>query len=117
MRHLGSTARTTRKRPGLERSGRFCVGSHRPNVSARYRSCSDETSEVPERKRPAASITAATRNAACAVGLGKETGSLEVGKWADAIVLDVDDYRHLGYRFGSNLVQTVIKRGKVVVGG
>ena len=117
MRHLGSTARTTRKRPGLERSGRFRVGSHRPNVSARYRSCSDETSEVSERKRPAASITAATLNAACTAGLGNETGSLEAGKWGDAIILEVDDYRHLGYRFGNNLVQTVIKRGRVMVGG
>jgi len=24
----------------------------------------------------------------------------------------VEDYRHLGYRFGTNLVDTVIKRGK-----
>ncbi|MBC8449749.1 MAG: imidazolonepropionase [Chloroflexi bacterium] len=66
------------------------------------------------RLTPAEAITAATRNAACAVGLGHETGSLEAGKWADVIVLEVDDYRHLGYRFGSNLVQTVIKRGQVV---
>ena len=66
------------------------------------------------RLTPAEAITAATRNAACAVGLGNETGSLEAGKWADVIILEVDDYRHLGYRFGSNLVQTVIKRGQVV---
>jgi len=62
---------------------------------------------------PAEAITAATLNAACAIGLGKKTGSLEVGKWADVIILDVPDYRHLGYRFGTNLVGTVIKRGRV----
>lgn len=62
---------------------------------------------------PAEAITAATLNAACAVGLGKKTGSLEVGKWADVIILDVSDYHHLGYRFGTNLVKTVIKRGRV----
>ena len=66
---------------------------------------------------PAEAITAATRNAACAIGLGHETGSLETGKWADVIILEVDDYRHLGYRFGSNLVQTVIKRGEIVKEG
>ena len=62
---------------------------------------------------PAEAVTAATLNAACAIGLGKEVGSLEVGKWADVIILDVDDYRHLGYRFGTNLVEKVIKRGRI----
>jgi len=69
------------------------------------------------RMTPAEAITAATLNAACAVGLGKETGSLEVGKWADVIILNTPDYRHLGYRFGTNLVEAVIKRGRVVIGG
>jgi hypothetical protein len=27
--------------------------------------------------------------------------------------LSIADYRHLGYRFGTNLVQTVIKKGQV----
>ena len=65
---------------------------------------------------PGEAIVAATLNGAWAVGLGLETGSLEAGKWADLIILDVPDYRHLGYRFGSNLVETVIKRGMVVHG-
>jgi imidazolonepropionase len=42
-------------------------------------------------------------------------GSLEVGKKADVVILDVPDYRFLGYRFGVNLVEKVIKEGKVVV--
>lgn len=64
---------------------------------------------------PAEALAAATINAAYAVGLGDRVGSLEPGKLADLLVLDTDDYRALGYRFGTNLVRTVIKRGKVVV--
>ena len=30
------------------------------------------------------------------------------------LILNVSDYRQLGYRFATNLVQTVIKRGNVV---
>ncbi|HUS69634.1 MAG TPA: imidazolonepropionase [Anaerolineae bacterium] len=63
---------------------------------------------------PAEAIVASTINAAHAVGLGHEVGSLEIGKKADLLVLDIPDYRHLSYRFGTNLVQTVIKAGRVV---
>jgi len=64
---------------------------------------------------PAEALTAATINAAFAIGRGNTVGSLEVGKQADLLILDVSDYRHLAYRFGGNLVRTVIKSGKVVV--
>jgi len=60
-------------------------------------------------------IAAATINAAAAISRSNQIGSLEPGKQADMILLDVPDYRHLGYRFGSNLVTTVVKKGKVVV--
>jgi imidazolonepropionase len=63
---------------------------------------------------PTETIIASTVNAAHAVGLGHEVGSLEVGKKADLLILDIPDYRHLTYRFGTNLVQTVIKAGRVV---
>jgi imidazolonepropionase len=66
------------------------------------------------RLTPAQAIAAATINAAAAIGREERIGSLEVGKQADLLVLSVDDYRHLGYRFGSNLVQTVIKKGQIV---
>ena len=62
---------------------------------------------------PAQAITAATINAAAAVGCADRLGSVEVGKQADLLVLSVSDYRHLGYRFGTNLVQKVIKKGEV----
>ncbi|HNT53527.1 MAG TPA: imidazolonepropionase [Anaerolineaceae bacterium] len=67
------------------------------------------------RLTPAQAIAAATINAAAAIGRADQIGSIEVGKQADLIILTENDYRHLGYRFGANLVQTVIKRGKVVV--
>ncbi len=63
------------------------------------------------RLTPAQAIVAATINAARALGLDGLVGSLEAGKLADLLVLDVPDYRHLGYRYGTNLVQTVIKSG------
>jgi imidazolonepropionase len=68
------------------------------------------------RLTPAQAIAAATINAARAVGLDARVGSLEPGKQADLLVLDVPDYKHLGYRYGTNLVQTVIKAGAVVAG-
>ncbi len=60
---------------------------------------------------PAQAIVAVTLNAAAAVGRADQIGSIEVGKQADLLILNVPDYRHLGYRFGVNLVHTVIKRG------
>ncbi len=62
----------------------------------------------------AQAVVAATLNAAHAIGRGHEVGSLSPGYQADAIILSVADYRQLGYRFGGNLVETVIKRGQVV---
>ena len=67
------------------------------------------------RLTPAQAIAAATINAAAAVGRADRVGSLEPGKQADILILDVPDYRHLGYRFGTNLVKKVIKKGRVVI--
>jgi imidazolonepropionase len=67
------------------------------------------------RLTPAQAIAAATINAAAAIARAERIGSLEVGKQADLIVLSVADYRQLGYRFGTNLVEKVIKRGQVVI--
>lgn len=61
---------------------------------------------------PAQAIAAATINAAGAINMQDRVGSLEEGKQGDVIVLDVPDYRHLGYRYGTNLVHTVFKQGK-----
>lgn len=63
---------------------------------------------------PAEAIVAATINAAAAIGWQNRVGSIEPGKQADLILLGIPDYRHLGYRFGSNLVKKVIKRGVIL---
>lgn len=65
------------------------------------------------RLTPAQAIAAATINAAAAIGRADQVGSLEPGKQADLLILSVPDYRHLGYRFGTNLVQTVVKKGQI----
>ncbi|MGB7875723.1 MAG: imidazolonepropionase [Anaerolineales bacterium] len=62
---------------------------------------------------PAQAIAASTINSAHAIRRADVIGSLEEGKQADMLILSVPDYRHLGYRFGTNLVKQVIKRGRV----
>jgi imidazolonepropionase len=62
---------------------------------------------------PAQAIAGATINAAAAIQRADKIGSIEPGKQADLLILSVDDYRQLGYRFGANLVDSVIKRGVV----
>jgi len=62
---------------------------------------------------PAEAITAATVNAAHAIGQERDVGSVESGKLADLVVLDIPSWRHLGYRLGGNAVETVVKRGRV----
>jgi imidazolonepropionase len=64
---------------------------------------------------PAEAITATTIDAAHAISRANEIGSLEVGKKADVIVLDVPNHKFLGYRFGVNLVDKVIKNGRIVL--
>ncbi len=63
---------------------------------------------------PAEALNAATINAAYALDLADRIGSLQIGKLADALIVDAPDYRHLAYQFGGNLVGQVIKRGKLV---
>lgn len=63
---------------------------------------------------PAQAIASSTINAAAAIQREEMIGSLEIGKQADILILSVNDYRHLGYRFGTNLVHKVIKQGRVL---
>lgn len=62
----------------------------------------------------AEAITASTINGAWSLGAGDRTGSIEPGKQADLLILDMPSYRFLPYHFGSNNVQTVIKKGKII---
>lgn len=63
---------------------------------------------------PAEAVTASTFNAACAIGLNDKIGSLEKGKQADLIVLDCPSHLFIPYNIGTNLIEKVIKRGKIV---
>jgi imidazolonepropionase len=64
----------------------------------------------------AEALAAATINAAHALGLGDEIGSLEVGKAADLVVWDVPSHAQLAAWPGTNLVRAVVKAGRVVIG-
>ena len=64
---------------------------------------------------PAEALSAATINAAHSLRRAHMIGSLEVGKKADIVIFKVPNYRFLGYRFGVNLVDKVIKNGRLVV--
>jgi len=60
-------------------------------------------------------FAAATINAAYAAGCGNVTGSLEVGKRADLLLLNVPDYREVPSQFGINHVDMAIREGNVVL--
>jgi imidazolonepropionase len=63
---------------------------------------------------PAEAISAATINGAHALACGDTAGSLEPGKSADVLILNISDYRELAHHFGMNLVHTTIKRGEII---
>lgn len=63
---------------------------------------------------PAEAVTAATFNSACAIGVNDTVGSLEKGKKADVIILGCPNHKSIPYHFGVNLVETVIKNGKII---
>ena len=62
---------------------------------------------------PAEAITAATFNAACAINRQHQVGSIEPSKQADIIILNCNNHMMLPYHFGINLVEMVIKKGKI----
>jgi imidazolonepropionase len=66
------------------------------------------------RMSPAEAIAAATINGAHALRLADRIGSLESGKQADLLILNVNDYRELPYYFGTNNVRATIKRGVIL---
>ncbi|TAK66778.1 MAG: imidazolonepropionase [Bacteroidetes bacterium] len=63
---------------------------------------------------PEEAITASTLNAAAALSRSQEYGSIEVGKKADMILLNIPNYKFLAYHFGENHVDRVIKHGVVL---
>ena len=63
---------------------------------------------------PEEALTAATVNAAHALGLGKTHGRLAPGMQADLLLLDCRDLREVPYWFGANLAAAVFKQGNLV---
>ncbi|MGB2825873.1 MAG: imidazolonepropionase [Thermoplasmata archaeon] len=66
------------------------------------------------RMTPAEALVASTINAAAAVGLEKSVGSLEPGKKADILVMDVPSHAQILYQMGVNLCEVVVKDGRPV---
>ncbi|MGE4276994.1 MAG: imidazolonepropionase [Lawsonibacter sp.] len=66
------------------------------------------------RLTPEEVLTAVTLNAAAAIGMADQVGSVEAGKLGDLVIWDAPDLDYICYRLGSNLAKTVIKRGCLV---
>lgn len=56
-------------------------------------------------------VAALTINAATALGLQDEIGSIEEGKAGDVVILRYPSYKFLSYHFGMNIVETTVKGG------
>lgn len=63
---------------------------------------------------PKEALCAVTLNAASAIGMGEKIGTIEENKQADLIIWDAPDLDYIFYRYGSNLVDRVVKKGVVV---
>ena len=64
---------------------------------------------------PDEALVAVTINAALALGLEDEIGSLEAGKAANLVIWTVPTTRQIPYWPAADLVRTVVKRGRVVL--
>jgi imidazolonepropionase len=64
---------------------------------------------------PEEAITATTWNAACSLRLSRVTASLEPGKSADLLLMEVSDYRDLARRAGHHDVSLVMRAGQIVM--
>ena len=65
---------------------------------------------------PEEAINAATINGAYAMGIEKEYGSITLGKKANLIISkEVNSFYELPYAFGSNLIDSVIINGEIVI--
>ncbi|UCE92182.1 MAG: imidazolonepropionase [Methanobacteriota archaeon] len=62
--------------------------------------------------RPEEALMASTMNAAAAIGMETSVGSIDIGKKADLLVLDVPNHVSIPYRMGINLCELVLKDGR-----
>ncbi len=63
---------------------------------------------------PDEALAGVTINAARALGLHHERGSLEPGKYADMVIWDINETSELSYWLGGDLVISVIKEGNIL---
>ncbi|MEW6375048.1 MAG: imidazolonepropionase [Thermodesulfobacteriota bacterium] len=59
-------------------------------------------------------VQATTIHAARSMGRENEKGSLDIGKQADILLLDIPNYHYFPYHFGVDHVELVIKKGRIV---
>jgi imidazolonepropionase len=61
-------------------------------------------------------INAVTINSAYAMGLSETHGSIAIGKVANVFITkEIPSYEYLPYAFGSNLIETVILKGEIIL--
>ena len=65
---------------------------------------------------PMQSIVASTGNAACALGLQDEIGTVEVGKCADLLIIDGDPLADISVLTHKERIHMVMQNGRIVVG-
>jgi imidazolonepropionase len=63
---------------------------------------------------PSETIAAATLNSARAIDVDQHAGSLEKGKKADIMLLDIPNYQYIPYHYGMNHVKMVFRHGELV---
>jgi len=59
-------------------------------------------------------VNAVTINGAAALGISDIAGSIEVGKQGDLVIFETKNYKDILYHFGVNMIEKVIKKGKVI---
>ena len=64
---------------------------------------------------PSEVLAAVTVNAAAALGIADEVGSIESGRQADLAIWNVPTHRQIPYWPAADLVRSVVKRGRVVL--
>jgi imidazolonepropionase len=114
--HQGYTSRFPPARELIDSGAALALASgFHPPVSSTYNMMTVIAIACTHMKlTPEETVTAATINGAYALTRATTSGSLEYGKDADLIMLNVSDYREIPYQFGVNLVAMTMRKGQVV---
>ncbi|MDE3198048.1 MAG: amidohydrolase family protein, partial [Acidobacteriota bacterium] len=102
-------------RPALDRGCPVAIATGaRPGRSATNPQYLLHLAETLFGMTPEEALVAATWNASCSLRMSHANGSLEPGKAADLLIMDVPDYRELSRRPGESDVFTSMSGGRVV---